>query len=169
MKSSGWILGAVVAGGVVFSMRSGCVSTSSAPDERLAGRFEAMCKIARSNISTPEKGVRKLGHYFARHTGDILGEFGETIVTIEKIRDDDKHDDRAMLARDRLQKPWRACERDWNRFWEAVENDEDAAELMMYFSERLNRTFEIILSGSSLDLEQLPRLLQQKIDPLSHR
>jgi hypothetical protein len=160
MKTHGWILGALVAGGVVFAMR-GCLS-KEAPDERLAGRFATLCDIARDNLATPERGVRKLGHYLGEHTGDLFGDFGETIATIEKVRDDRKHDDRARVARDRLRAPLRACERDWTRFAQAVEGDPAAAELVQHTAERLNRTLEILLSGARF--EQLPAQLEKLLE-----
>src|SRR2546423_15685989 len=91
MTTRTWLAGAVIAGGAVLAMR-GCLSKPAA-DERLAERFEKLCDIARANIETPERGVRRLGHYLGEHGGDILKDFGDTIATIEKVRDDRKHDD----------------------------------------------------------------------------
>lgn len=156
MTRKGWLVGAVIVGGSVLAMR-GCLSTPS-PDERLAGRFEAMCEIARVNVHAPERGVRELGHYLGRHLGDITGELGETIAMIERISDDDKHDERARLARDRIRKPVRACEDDWMKFAEAVEADEAASQLVANTAERLNRTLEILL-GARVKLRDLPAYL----------
>ena len=165
MKLTGWITGALLAGGVVFAMRGGCLNRSSAaPDERFAGRLDDMCQIARKNISTPETGLRRLGAYLDKHTGDMLGEWGDTIAAIERIPDDAKHDARARLARDRMRKPVLACAGDWNRFGQAVENDPAAKALFEHFAERLARTFEII--GSGFTLHELPSELDQAIDRL---
>lgn len=161
-KTKGWIVGALVAGGAVMAMR-GCLSKAP-PDARLAGRFDDLCDIARDNVKSPEKGVRALGKYLVKHTDDIFSEWGATIVEIEKIKDDDKHDDRARVARDRLREPLRACEDDWMRFAEAVEGDHAASELVANAAERLNRTFEIILSGSArFDWKHLPQQLEAAI------
>ncbi len=175
MKTPGWILGALVAGGVVFTIKGGCLSSQSAPDDRLAGHFDKlMCGIARNNIKTPERGVRELGRYLDKHAGEMFGDFGEMLATIERIQDDDKHDRRAEKARDRLQKPMIACGRDWNRFGEAISEDPKAMELLERFNERLSRTFEIIFGADGFDVMKLPEklegsLLEQRVgQPYSH-
>ncbi len=163
MKLKGWLFSALVAGGVVFGLRGGCVN-NSAPDEELADHFDELCDIASHNIDTPKKGVTKLGRYMARHLDDMMSDFGATIITIEKIQDDEKHDARAHLARERIQKPWRACQRDWERFWIAVEQDPDAAEIVNRAGERLGRTFEIIFSSKDgVDLKTLPEKILERI------
>lgn len=161
MKATGWVLGAVLAAGVGFTIKGGCLGSERAPDVRLASHFEKMmCGIARDNVKTPEKGVRKLGRYLDKNAGAIFGDFGDMLATIERIPDDTKHDKRAEKARDRLQKPIIACARDWNRFGDAVANDPKAVELLERFNERLGRTFEIIFgNGERFDLLQLPQQL----------
>ena len=149
MRARGCFAGALVAGGVVMTMR-GCLSRKPAPDERLAGRFADLCDIAKKHVDTPEDGLRTMGRYLDRHTGDMFGEWGDTLAAIESIPNDDKHDDRARLARDRIRKPLLACQRDWMRFGQAVENDPAAKALLEHFNERLSRTFEIIMSGWTL-------------------
>jgi hypothetical protein len=156
MKLQGWLLAAVAAGGVVYGLRGGCVN-STAPDEELADHFTELCDIAKANVEDPKKGVRKLGGYLGRHLDDIFGDFGSTLVTIEKIRDDKKHDDRARLARDRMQKPWLACQRDWERFWVAVDQDPEASQLANHAAERLGRTFKIIFPSTNFRLRDLPK------------
>jgi hypothetical protein len=146
MKLKGWLLSAVIVGGVGYGIRGGCVN-STAPDEELADHFEELCEIAGDNIDTPKKGVKKLGKYFARHLDDMLSDFGSTIVAIETIKDDDKHDARAYLAKERMQKPWIACYRDWQQFWTAVDEDPEASAIANRTIERLGRTLEIIFSG----------------------
>jgi hypothetical protein len=163
MRARGWLAGAVVAGGVVMTMR-GCLSKKPAPDERLAGRLTDLCEIAKQHIDTPEAGLRTMGRYLDRHTGDLLGEWGDTLAAIERIPNDDKHDDRARLARDRIRRPLNACQRDWMRFGQAVENDPAAKALLEHFSERLSRTFEII--GSGVTLRDLPAEMDRALSRL---
>lgn len=140
----------------MLAMR-GCVNRE-APDERLAGRLDKLCVIARDSVDAPERGVRKLGRYLGEHTGDMLKDFGDTIATIEKITDDAKHDDRARLARDRIHGA--ACPRDWQRFGDAVDRDPAAHQLLIEMQERLSRTFEILFKGARLDVRELPQLLE---------
>jgi hypothetical protein len=163
MKLSGWLVTALVAGGAVYGIRGGCVN-STAPDEELADHFEELCEIAGDNIDTPKKGVKKIGRYFARHLDDILGDFGSTIVTIEKISDDRKHDERARLARDRMQRPWMECRNEWQQFWIAVDGDPEASEMANRAMDRLGRTFEIIFNSTNVDLRNLPDAFLNKID-----
>ena len=166
MKTSGWLVTAVIGAGAAYFIRGGCVN-STAPDEELADHFEELCEIAGDNIETPKKGVKKLGKYMARHLDDILGDFGSTIVAIEKISDDKKHDERARLARDRMQQPWIKCQSDWQAFWVAVDEDPDASELANHALDRLGRTFEIIFSSTDPDrvqLRHLPELFLKKLD-----
>ena len=116
-----------------------------------------VCVIARENITSPERGVRKLGGYMAKHTGDLMADWGNTLAVIEKISDDDKHDARARLARDRIRRPVIVCARDWARFHEAVEADPEATALIVDFNVRLNRTMEIIFGqDTKVDLLDLP-------------
>ncbi len=156
------VVGALVAGGAVMAMR-GCLSKPP-PDTRLADRFDDLCDIARKNVDTPEKGVRTIGKYLAKHVDDMLAEWGMTIVNIEGIADDAQHDARARLARDRLAQPLRACANDWARFGSAVENDPAASALVSHTAERLNRTLEILLGNKTrFDFAHLPEQLANAI------
>lgn len=147
-----WLAGLIVTSGVVVAVKAGgCLSTSSAPDEKIAERMGAVCSIARENADSPVKGVKKLGKYFEAHTGDLLGEWGDTLATIESIPDDRKHDDRARLARDRIQRPLIACSREIQRFANAIEANPEASAMMQRFSIRLNRTMEIIFGGKDFE------------------
>jgi hypothetical protein len=159
MKTKGWLAAALAASGMVYAIHTGGCLNSKAPDEKLAGHFEDLCEIARNNIDSPEKGVRQLGRYFGKHTGDMLGEFGDTIATIEKIDDEDKHDDRAAVARDRIHAPWIACGPDWQRFFDAVDRDPGASQTLQHGIERLGRTLEIIFPGMQGDFRRLPYLI----------
>jgi len=166
MKLAGWMVVAVVATGAVVTSRGGCLSRK-APDETLATRFEAICDIARENGDKPVAGVRALGGYLGSHLDDMMGELGGTIAMIEKIPDDREHDLRARKARDRMFGPFRACERDLDRFLDAVEGDRTASEMVNRALDRLGRTLDIILSSNSLrdvhDLRGLPARLEQLV------
>jgi hypothetical protein len=158
MKTQGWLVGVVAVAGIGYGIKGGCLTPNTrAPDEKLASRLDDLCVIARENITSPERGVRKLGGYMAKHTGDLLADWGNTLVVIEKISDDDKHDARARLARDRIRKPAIACARDWARFHEAVEASPEATALIVEFNVRFNRTLEILFGqDAKVDLLGLP-------------
>jgi hypothetical protein len=158
MNAKRWVVAAVVVGGIVFAQR-GCLN-QLAPDEKLAEHLEAMCTIARDHVDSPEPGVRALGRYLGRHAGEILGNVGSTIALIERIPDDTKHDERARVARQRIQTPARACEEDWARFNRAVERDPNAKALLERHLRRLNRTLEIVFGKTSFTLRDLPRQLE---------
>lgn len=136
-----WLAGLLVAGGCWSS------SSGNAPDEKIAKRMTDVCAIAKEGSTDAVKGVKKLGKYFDAHTGDLLGEWGDTLATIERIPDDRKHDDRARLARDRIQRPLIGCNRDLQRFANAIEASPEASAMMQRFSVRFNRTIEIIFGG----------------------
>jgi hypothetical protein len=158
MRTKGWLVLALVVSGLVFAYR-GCLNELD-PDQRLAGHLQAMCEIARDHIPAPEKGVRKLGAYLVKHGGAITGELGSTLATIERIQDDEYHDERAMIARDRIHKPLRACERDWARFAQAVDADPRASAAVERALRRLNRTLEILFGGRRhVPLRDWPREL----------
>jgi len=137
-----WLAGLLVVGGCWSSS-----SSDSAPDQKIAKRMGDICSIAKVGSSDAVKGVKKLGKYFDAHTGDLLGEWGDTLATIERIPDDKKHDDRARLARDRIQRPLIGCNRDLQRFGNAIEASPEASAMMQRFSVRFNRTIEIIFGG----------------------
>ena len=147
MTKTGWLVtGAIALGGVMY-MKGGCLnSVTKAPDQRLASHYAKLCKIARDGSKNAPKGVRKLGVYLVRNGGDMLGDFGDTIATIERIKDDDKHDARARLARDRWDRE--ACVHDWQEFDDAIQASPEAQEMIQYAADRLGRTFQIIFSGA---------------------
>jgi hypothetical protein len=158
-----WFIPALLVGGVAAYQLSG--SADRDPDQQLARRFVDLCEIAGDNIETPEEGVRKLGRYLGRHTDDMLGELGGTIQLIEWIDDDDAHDARAQLARDRIGEPLRACEQTWMEFFEAVDNDPAADALLERGVERLGRTLEIIFGeGKTVDFKHLPIDLMRRFE-----
>lgn len=152
-----------VLGGSAYAMK-GCLSKAD-PDERLAGRFEDMCDIAKANVDSPVKGVKKLGGYLAKHLGDITGDFGDTIAMIERISDDDKHDARARVARTRIGDSVLSCAQAWNDFGEAVEASPEASELVSHTMERVSRTLEILI-GNTEDFRHLPLSIEHQIDTL---
>lgn len=165
MTKKGWLVVALVATGAGYTLKGGCLdSASPAPDSKLADHLGDLCKIARANIESPSKGVSKLGEYMGKNTGEMFGAWGDTLAEIEKIADDDKHDDRARQARDRIRKPVLLCAQTWNKFFEAVEADPEASEKMENFNLRLNRTFEIIFGGEQhVDMQRLPALFAGKL------
>ena len=165
MKVKGWFVLALVAGGGVVSMRTmgGCLN-QPAPDQRLAGRLDDLCDIARDGADKPVAGVRALGHYMGKHAGDLLGELGDTVALIERIPDDRAHDERARMARDRIQKPVRACENDWQRFSDSIEADPEARALVDQAMIRLNRTLEILFGNTAWTLRDLPQQLVHALE-----
>lgn len=172
MKANRWLFAALVAGGALLATRGcvgGCLSDGGgAPDEKLASQFDDLCAIAKGGVKDPVKGVHKLGGYLAKHTGDMMKNFGDTISLIEQIRDDDKHDARARSARGTMLAPLAACEEHWQKFGEAVEGNAEASEIVEHAMERLERTMTIIFSGGPnptfRDLpSQLERLIGREI------
>jgi hypothetical protein len=168
MKSKGWMVSVLVAGGLVYGIkaRSGCLN-NAAPDQRLAQHFAEMCDIARDHTKSPEKGVKKLGRYLVVNLGSITGSFGSTIATIERVKDDEAHDERAVMARDRLHAV--ACHDEWQKFFDAVEADPEATALVNQGVERLSRTLEILLGpvqgGTRFTLRDLPLRLERALAP----
>jgi hypothetical protein len=158
-----WILAVAAAGTIAYGAR-GCFS-KAAPDERLAHRFDELCEIAHDNLDTPERGVRALGAYMAHHTGDMLGDFGDTIALIEQVADDEAHDERALLARKRLVEPLVRCEPTWSEFFGQVNDDPAASELMSRFGERFSRTLEIMFGSGQHDLRDVVRQLELRLTP----
>lgn len=160
MKKMVLVVGALVAGGVVFA-KGGCLTEGSdAPDQKLAAHLDETCKIARANIDNPVRGVKKLGAYLDKHAGHIFGEWGDLLATIERIPDDKKHDKRARLARERIHTSVVRCAPDWIVFIEAVQQDPEASAMVERFSERLSRTLEIIGGGN---VRQLPLSLDRAL------
>jgi hypothetical protein len=157
MRKRAWIVPAVIAcGGLVAFRMSGCLN-SKAPDEKLAGRFDDLCAIADDNIQSPQRGVQKLGRYLGSHTGDMLGDLGETIQIIEHIDNDEAHDARARLARRRIAKSFEECDQTWRMFFTAVNHDPVAKEMLERGLDRVGRTLEIIFGDDQLiDFRHLP-------------
>ncbi len=167
MTAKAWFAVAFVAGGAMFAVKTtaGCLN-KPAPDQRLAGRLDDLCDIARAGADKPEAGVRALGKYMGKHAGDLLGDFGDTIALIERIADDDAHDERARMARERIHAPLAACEQDWQRFGRAIENDPAAKAMIDKAMLRLNRTLEILFGNRAWTLRDLPSQLERALDTL---
>jgi hypothetical protein len=167
MTAKGWFVVALVAGGATFAVKTtaGCLN-KPAPDQKLAGRLEDLCDIARDGIARPEAGMRALVTYTSKHLGDLLGDFGDTVGLIERITDDEAHDERARMARDRLRAPVFVCIRDWQRFGDAVEEDPAAKAVLNNAMIRLNRTFEILFGDRRWTLRDLPIQLEHALDTL---
>jgi hypothetical protein len=164
MKAKGWITMAIVAGGVGFAVKTtaGCLNRP-APDQKLAGQFEDLCDIARAGAEEPVAGVKALGKYVVLHGGDLTKNLVDTIALIERIPDDEAHDERAFVARDRLMAA--ACPEDWMRFDDAIDGSPEAIELLNRAGERLTRTLEIIL-GPGAKLRDLPQTLMRRVGEL---
>jgi hypothetical protein len=168
MNKLGWI---AAVGIVAWFMFAGSGSRDQkAPDEGLAEHFDAMCDIARENMESPKRGVRQLGRYLAKHTGDMMKQLGDTLALIERIEDDDEHDQRAVIARERMAQPLLDCERDWRRFGDAVEANPEANELVQTTRERFGRTIRIIFPSVSAGPERFDlRSVPQRLRALTQR
>jgi hypothetical protein len=161
MSKTGWmIFGAIAVGGAVVATRT---DDAPPPDQKLADQFGELCRIARDNVDTPVDGVQQLGGYLATNTGAMLANVGDTITLIERISDDDEHDQRAYVARDRIWRPWMDCAEDWESFADAIENSEEASAILTHALDRLDRTLGIIFSGKHASVRELPALLLQQL------
>ncbi len=130
------------------------------PDVRLADHLEAICDLAEANTAEPSRGVDRLFAYLGANAPDMMEELGDTLVVIERISDDARHDARARDAAQRLQEPLIGCADELQRFGQAIENDPEASAKFQRGAERLSRTLGILLGqqGAALaprDLGQL--------------
>jgi len=166
MKAKGWFATALVAGGIAMTvkMTGGCLNRP-APDQKLAGEFEDLCDIARKGADKPVAGVKAMGRYFVLHGGDMAKNLVDTIGMIERIADDEAHDERARIARERLDAE--ACIADWDRFNRAVEGNQEALDLIDAAMVRLNRTIEILF-GAGATLRDLPQRFGQRLPAAIH-
>lgn len=155
MTKARWLAIAALAGGVAYTAK-GCLNRP-APDQKLAGQLDDLCEIARAGAEEPVAGVRQLGRYVIQHGGDLAKNAVDMIALIERIPDDDAHDERAELARERLQAV--GCKDDWERFNRAIDESEEAMRLIQDAMVRLNGTLEIIL-GPRLRLRDLPARIE---------
>ena len=117
------------------------------PDERLAAHFEAICDIAEHDADHPSRGVDHLFAYLGANSPDMMRDFGDTLVLIERIDDDEAHDARARIAAERLQAPLIGCAEELQRFGQAIQNDPEAAAKFQRGVERFTRTIEILFGG----------------------
>jgi hypothetical protein len=140
---------------VVWYMRS----ERRTPDGKLARHFDKLCKIAGSNIDSPERGVDRTFEYLGEHSPEMLSQLGETLVAIEQIGNDDKHDRRAREAARRLRAPLVACEETFASFVEAVGANPKARAKAERGLDRFGRTLEILFGAANRDAfrEWLPR------------
>lgn len=173
-RFSWWMLVVVVvAGGLVI--RGGacgaCKSVRTEPDERLAQHLRNLCDVAEDGAIEPRTGVRKLMRYYGDHGPDMLHAFGATLVTIERIADDDAHDVRARVARERIQRPLVECAETWQRFADAVENDPEASATLERGVTRLGRTLEILFGDAGRKLRGVAPLspFRFALDPAPRR
>ena len=144
MNAQRLVVAALVAGGIAVVSARSCRSPA-APDERYAEHLHQLCGIATQHVDKPLPGVRVLGAYLGKHAGHMLKDFADTLAMIERIDNEDKHDDRARKTRDRWVEA--SCPEDWMDFVDAIEQDEKASALLEYRIERISRTLEIILNG----------------------
>jgi hypothetical protein len=163
MRRTWWILisVAIVVG---FGLRSGgCASRSRAPDERLAKHFSAICTIADRHVESPHAGAKKLFRYLGDHGPEMLHDWGDLLVLIERIDDDAKHDARARTASHRFDAVLGPCQGPMSEFLSAVEDDPEASALAEHNFKRLDRTLNIIFGGGAR-LGDLPALLRARLD-----
>lgn len=140
------LVAAVAAGG--FAWFSG--NKESAPDQKLVAHFDSLCDIARHHADKPLPGVKKTFGYMAKHSPDMMKQLGALFVEIEQIKDDRKHDKRAMLARKRFHKHGERCAEPVERFWTAVESDPKAKAYADRGFERFGRSIEIVFGADGL-------------------
>ncbi len=160
-RRSHWLLiSFLVVGGTYAGARS-CQSSKPDPDQRLAAHIHAICNIAEQNVDSPRPGVKKLMRYMGDHSPDMMHDWGATLVLIERIDDDRAHDERAGLAGRRLHRELGRCAEPLEEFFNAVDNDPEAAETLEHGLIRLNRTLEIIGNGGAA---QLPARLGATLD-----
>ena len=115
------------------------------PDARLAAHFDEICDIAEQNADEPSRGVDRLFEYLGDSSPDMMADFGDLLVLIERIPDDARHDARAHDAAVRLQEPLIGCAAELQRFGQAIENDPEASAKFQRGVERLSRTLQILL------------------------
>lgn len=138
-----------------FVLRAVACTAGSAPDDKLADHLDAMCRIAEKGAKSPDDGVQRLFGYFGENGPTMLHQLGDLLVTIERIDDDARHDQRARVARDRLRARVISCAATWERFSEAIERDERARRRFERGMERFGRTIEIIFGQSAADFPLL--------------
>ena len=159
-RSTWWMLVAVVVVGGLAVRGGACTACKSVrhdPDEKLAQHLRNLCEVAEDGAIEPRTGVRKLMRYYGDHGPDMLHAFGATLVTIERVHNDDAHDARARVARDRIQKPLIECAETWEKFAQAVEADPEASATLERGVARLSRTLEILF-GNAESLTPLQRV-----------
>ena len=122
--------------------------SKQAPDQQLVGHVKGMCKVMKKNVERPERGVDALFGYYGKNGPQMLQQFGDLLVLIERIEDDKAHDRRARKANQRIVKALQACERTAERFFTAVEDDPKARAKFERGIERFGRTLEILFSAA---------------------
>jgi hypothetical protein len=130
---------------------------SSRPEQQVGKRLGGICAVAKRNIKQPERGVDELFAFFGNNSPQLMHEFTDMLVAIERIDDDRKHDERARRARTDMWAPLAACSSDLNKFAEAIENNEKAIEKYSRGVERFARTLEILFGEDAASLR--PRSL----------
>jgi len=115
------------------------------PEVRLAAHFEDVCDIADRYATRPREGVDRLFAYLGESSPEMMEDFGDLLVAIERIDDDAAHDARAREAARRLQEPLIGCADELGRFGEAISEDPEASARFQRGVERLGTTLSILL------------------------
>jgi hypothetical protein len=162
MKLKGWIVSALLAGGVVLGVRaSGRCLSAKAPDEQLAGHLDDLATSLATTSRRPSAACATWP--LLASTEDMLGEFGATMQLIEKIPDDDKHDKRRTS---RVIGSSARCARAsaTGTIRRGGRGRSEASALLQRGLDRIGRTFEIIFSGAEFDFRTLPARLARRLD-----
>ena len=132
------------------------------PDKKLSSHFAALCDVMRDNVDSPSTGVDRVFGYLGENSPAMLEQFGATLVTIERIADDNAHDRRAEEAARRIRAPLIACQGTFERFISAVEDDPAALRKAQRGLERFDRTLQILFGSKGLEanLDQILETLE---------
>jgi hypothetical protein len=147
MKRTGWKSVVVLAALIVVA--AAWMARRHGPAERLAGRYRQICAIAGDNVKSPSRGVDRMGAFFAVHGSEMLRDYGDLVSSIERIRDDRRHDAEAREAGRIINAPLHECAETLQRFGEAVEADEEATAKLSRGFERLGRTLQFLFGDAA--------------------
>ena len=88
----------------------------------------------------------------------MLRDYGDLVSSIERIRDDRRHDERAREAGKVLRAPLHECADTLERFADAVEADDEASAKVTRAFDRLGRTLQLLF-GDEAGMRSLLRHL----------
>lgn len=117
------------------------------PEVRLADHLGAICDIAERDVDHPSAGVDHLFAYLASDGPAMARDLGDLLVTIEAIRDDAAHDERARRAARAIHEPLVGCAAELERFGQAIQRDPEASAKLRRGVERLDRTLRILVGA----------------------